>query len=48
MKRKLLAYIILLSGLLFTSCVKHNTVRITMDIFLKATTDTRKDIGTAD
>ncbi|MBD1386450.1 hypothetical protein IDJ75_14285 [Mucilaginibacter rigui] len=48
MKKALFAYLILFGGLLLSSCVKQNGVRITMDIFLKATTGVRKDIGTAD
>jgi hypothetical protein len=48
MKRNLLAYIVLISGVLLSSCVKQTSMRTTMDIFLKATTGVRKDIGTAD
>ncbi|WP_162499868.1 hypothetical protein [Mucilaginibacter terrigena] len=48
MKKNVFAYLVLISGLLLSSCVKQNSVRITMDIFLKATTGIRKDIGTAD
>ncbi len=48
MKKTVLAYVVLLGGLLVSSCVKPANVRITMDMFLKATTGIRKDIGTAD
>lgn len=48
MKKTVLAYVIFLGGLLITSCVKPTGMRITMDIFLKATTGIRKDVGTAD
>jgi hypothetical protein len=48
MKKALFTYIILFGGLLLSSCVKHTGMRITMDMFLKATTGIRKDVGTAD
>jgi hypothetical protein len=48
LKKNLLAYIILLSSLLLTSCIKQNTIRITMDVLLKTTSENRKDIGIAD
>ncbi|MET3979543.1 hypothetical protein ABIB62_002128 [Mucilaginibacter sp. UYP25] len=48
MKKTVLAYVFLLSGILISSCVKPTSMRITMDMFLKATTGIRKDIGTAD
>jgi hypothetical protein len=48
MKKTLFAYLVLFGGLLLSSCVKQNGVRLTMDIFLKSTTGIKKDIGTAD
>ncbi|MBB3967957.1 hypothetical protein [Mucilaginibacter phyllosphaerae] len=48
MRKNIIAYLVLLGGLLLTSCVKQQSARITLDVFLKATTGARKDIGTAD
>ena len=47
MKKAVLGYVFLL-GLLISSCVKPNNMRTTIDMFLKATTGIRKDVGTAD
>ncbi|WP_158596563.1 hypothetical protein [Mucilaginibacter phyllosphaerae] len=48
MKKNTFKYLVLLAGLLLSSCVKQSSVRITMDTFFKSTTGVRKDIGTAD
>ncbi|MCO5934519.1 hypothetical protein NAF17_03110 [Mucilaginibacter sp. RB4R14] len=48
MKKIALAYVVILSGLLVSGSVKPTNIRIAMNMFLKATTGIRKDIGTAD
>jgi hypothetical protein len=48
MKKALFTYMIFLGGLLSTVYPKHTGTRMTMDLFLKATSGIRKDIGTAD
>ena len=48
MKKTVFGYILLLSGIFLTSCIKHTSVRTGMDVLLKATIGIRKDIGTAD
>ncbi|OJW16996.1 MAG: hypothetical protein C0154_01395 [Mucilaginibacter sp.] len=48
MKKIVLGYLLLVGGLLFSSCIKQNNLHSSMVALLKAGVGMRKDIGTAD
>ncbi|MFD0792175.1 hypothetical protein ACFQZX_01025 [Mucilaginibacter litoreus] len=48
MRKYIIASMLLLSGLLLTSCVRNSSTRTSVNVLLKTTVGIPKDIGTAD